>query len=126
MKRLNTTIITAALLLVGVFLLPGSTVLASPAEDMQKGVNCISDGNCVNSGSSQSFGSVVSKGINVFLFVIGALSVIMIVYGGFKYVTSGGESSALTSAKNTILYAIVGLVVALLAYVIVSFVTTKL
>lgn len=60
--------------------------------------------------------------VNILLFVIGAVSVIMIVIGGIRYVTSNGESSALTSAKNTILYAIVGLVVAIFSYAIVGFV----
>ena len=60
--------------------------------------------------------------INVLLFLIGAISVIMIIYGGIRYVTSGGDQGAVTSAKNTILYAVVGLVVAILAYAIVNFV----
>jgi hypothetical protein len=59
---------------------------------------------------------------NVLLFVVGAISVIMIVIGGLRYVLSGGDSSNVTTAKNTILYAIVGLVVAMLAYAIVNFV----
>jgi hypothetical protein len=59
---------------------------------------------------------------NVLLFIIGAVSVIMLIIGGIRYVVSGGDSSAVTGAKNTILYAIVGIVVALLAYALVNFV----
>ncbi len=59
---------------------------------------------------------------NVLLFIIGAVSVIMLIIGGFRYTVSQGDSSALTSAKNTILYSIIGIVVALLAYGIVNFV----
>lgn len=59
---------------------------------------------------------------NVMLFIIGAVSVIMIIIGGLRYILSGGDSGAVTSAKNTILYAIVGIIVALLAYAIVQFV----
>lgn len=62
---------------------------------------------------------------NVLLFIIGAISVIMLIIGGIRYVVSGGDSSAITSAKNTILYAIVGIVVALLAYALVNFVLTS-
>mgnify|MGYP001020629602 CR=1 FL=1 len=58
----------------------------------------------------------------VLLFIIGAVSVIMIIIGGLRYVISNGDSSQVTSAKNTILYAVVGLVIALLAYAIVNFV----
>ncbi|HRJ06793.1 MAG TPA: hypothetical protein PK096_01450 [Candidatus Saccharibacteria bacterium] len=59
---------------------------------------------------------------NVLLFVLGAISVIMIIIGGLRYVISGGNSTAVTAAKNTILYAIVGVIVALLAYAIINFV----
>jgi hypothetical protein len=59
---------------------------------------------------------------DVLLFIIGAVSVIMLVIGGIRYTVSAGDSSAVTGAKNTILYAIVGIVVALLAYAVVSFV----
>jgi hypothetical protein len=59
---------------------------------------------------------------NVLLFIIGAVSVIMLVIGGIRYTISAGDSSAVTGAKNTILYAIVGIVVALLAYAVVNFV----
>lgn len=60
---------------------------------------------------------------NVLLFIIGAVSVIMLIIGGFKYVTSQGDSSKVTEAKNTILYAIIGLIVAILAFAVISFVT---
>ncbi|MEP6710460.1 MAG: hypothetical protein ABJA64_01970 [Candidatus Saccharibacteria bacterium] len=59
---------------------------------------------------------------NVLLFIIGAISVIMLIIGGIRYTVSGGDSAAVTSAKNTILYAIVGIIVALLAYALVNFV----
>lgn len=59
---------------------------------------------------------------NVLLFLIGAVSVIMLIIGGIRYTVSGGDSTAVTSAKNTILYAVIGIIVALLAYAIVNFV----
>jgi hypothetical protein len=62
---------------------------------------------------------------NVLLFVIGAISVIMLIIGGIRYVVSGGDSSAVTSAKNTILYAVIGIIVAILAYAMVNFVITS-
>jgi multisubunit Na+/H+ antiporter MnhB subunit len=60
--------------------------------------------------------------VNVLLFILGAVAVIMIVIGGIKYTTSNGDASSVTSAKNTIMYAVVGLIVALMAYAIVNFV----
>lgn len=62
---------------------------------------------------------------NVLLFIIGAISVIMLIIGGIRYVVSGGDSSAVTGAKNTILYAVIGIVVAILAYAMVNFVITS-
>jgi len=70
--------------------------------------------------------SLFTKITNVALFLIGAISVLMLIYGGIRYTISGGDTAAVTSAKNTILYAIVGIVVALLAYAIVNFVLTSL
>ena len=77
-----------------------------------------------NDQTDQLFGSTgIFKTItNVLLFILGAISVIMIIIGGLRYVISGGNSTAVTAAKNTILYAIVGVVVALLAYAIINFV----
>ena len=68
-----------------------------------------------------NLGNVIETVTNVLLFIIGAVSVIMIIVGGIKYVLSNGDASQVTSAKNTILYAVIGLVVALLAYAIVKF-----
>ena len=66
---------------------------------------------------------IVSK---VLLFIIGAVSVIMLIIGGIRYTVSQGDSSQVTAAKNTILYSIVGLVVAILAYAAVDFVIKNL
>ncbi|MGB4762545.1 MAG: hypothetical protein WBP12_04290 [Candidatus Saccharimonas sp.] len=94
---------------------------------------CGSAKECITSGVDSAGGSgaptdvdnLIKTIVNVLLFILGAVSVIMIVVGGFKYVTSQGESSSLTSAKNTILYAVVGLVVAIAAYAIVNFVVEQ-
>jgi len=60
--------------------------------------------------------------VNVMLYVLGAISVIVIIFAGIFYVMSMGDATAITKAKNTLLYAVIGLVVALLAYAIVNFV----
>lgn len=59
---------------------------------------------------------------NVLLFLVGAIAVVMIIYGGIRYVLSGGDSNNVSAAKNTILYALVGVIVAILAYSVVNFV----
>lgn len=70
--------------------------------------------------------SIFKRVTNVLLFLVGAVSVIMLIIGGIRYVISGGDQAQVTSAKNTILYAIVGIIVAFLAYAAVNFVTQAL
>ena len=62
---------------------------------------------------------------NVLLYLVGAISVIMIIIGGIRYIISGGDSTNVSAAKNTILYAIVGIIVAVLGYAIVNFVISS-
>lgn len=81
-------------------------------------------GRCVRPGEV-SLQERIQQIVNVLLFIIGAVAVIMIVVGGIRYVVSNGDSSQITSAKNTILYAVIGLVVAILAYAIVNFVINQ-
>lgn len=72
-----------------------------------------------------SFGTIIKNIINILSIVVGAVAVIMIIIGGFRYVISGGDSNGITGAKNTIMYAIVGLVIVLFAQIIVRFVLTN-
>ena len=65
---------------------------------------------------------VFSRITNTVLLIVGLISVIMLVYGGLRYILSGGDSKKVTDAKNTILYAIIGLIISMLAYAIVHFV----
>lgn len=77
-------------------------------------------------GQSGDLSGFILKITNLLLFVLGAIAVIVIVIGGIKYTTSDGDSAKIKSAKDTILYAIVGVVVALLAYAIVNFVISSI
>jgi len=75
---------------------------------------------------SDSIGSYVAIITNTLLFILGAVSVIVIIYAGIRYATSGGDPGRVSAAKNTLLYAVIGLVVAILAYSIVNFVILKI
>lgn len=68
---------------------------------------------------------IIRTVINLFSLVVGVVSVIMIIVGGLKYITSGGDSGNVTGAKNTILYAIIGIVIVALSQFIIRFVLTK-
>ena len=123
-----------AALLLGLVALPGASVYAAgdadtdtntaecdPADASKVGVR--SGLKCTKTSDQKAnLGNVIEQVTNVLLFIIGAISVIMIIIGGIKYTISNGDSGAITSAKNTIFYAVIGLVVALLAYAIVKFV----
>jgi hypothetical protein len=80
---------------------------------------------CTPAGGTKTLPQIAAFIINIFSWIVGVVSVIMIIYGGFRYITSGGDSNSVTSAKNTILYAIIGLVIVALAQVIVNFVLDK-
>lgn len=67
------------------------------------------------------FGSITT----ILIFIIGAISIIMIIVGGLRYVLSAGDSKATSDAKNTILYAVIGVVVAISGYAIIKFVLGK-
>jgi hypothetical protein len=86
------------------------------------------DGTCegITGNAGQNINSLVATIINIFSWIVGVVCVIMIIYGGFLYVTAGGDTNKVGTAKTTILYAIIGLVIVALAQIIVKFVLNKL
>lgn len=114
--------IVAALLTIGL----GIALVATPISALGEGGASAGIGaargdntpsNLVNGDSS-----IIKRAINIMLFAVGVLSVVMLIFGGFRYVISGGKKESVTNAKNTILYAIVGLLVAVFAYAIINFI----
>ena len=85
-------------------------------------------GQCNTAGSdaTSKIDHIIHTIVNLLSAVVGIVAVIMIIVGGFRYITSGGNDTSVTSAKNTILYAIIGLVVVALAQVLVRFTLSKL
>ena len=69
-------------------------------------------------GDNGVFGRIT----NVILLIVGIVSVVMLIYGGLRYILSGGDSKKVTDAKNTIMYALIGLIISILAFAIVNFV----
>lgn len=76
-------------------------------------------------GQGTNFDTTLTTIINLFSIIVGVVAVIMIIAGGFRYVTSGGKEEGVKGAKNTILYALIGLVIVALAQLIVKFVLNK-
>ena len=75
--------------------------------------------------NNHDISSIISIIINIVFFIIGIISVGFIIFGGIKYTMSAGDASKVTAAKNTIMYAAIGLIVSLLAFAIVNFVTNR-
>lgn len=120
-------------LLLAAFIVAGFGMAIAPAQ-VASAADCGSMKQCVQQGvdgsnpggTKSDIGSLIKAIVSALLFIIGAVSVVMIVIGGIKYTISQGDSSAISSAKNTILYAVIGLIVALLGYAIVQFVIDRI
>ena len=119
------TILVSLMMMLGLVAAPlvPTTVSATPKEEICKGVNGTST--CPTSGNNDLAG-FITRIINIILFIAGSIAVLMIVIGGLRYVLSGGDAGATKGAKDTILYAVIGLVVATMAYAIVNFVVSNL
>lgn len=79
-----------------------------------------------NADAADQINNIIHTIVNLLSVIVGVVAVIMIIVGGFRYITSGGNDASVTSAKNTILYAIIGLVVVALSQLIVRFILGKL
>lgn len=129
LKRIRNVILSVSLL--GALFAPVVPVMVGAADigtNLCAGanLNAASDASCDNQDEAvSSVNGIMTTVINIFSLVVGVVSVIMIIIGGLKYITSGGDSGNVTGAKNTILYAIIGLVIVALAQIIVRFVLAK-
>jgi cytochrome bd-type quinol oxidase subunit 2 len=129
-KRIFTTIAFSSLLIT-----PMAMPVVAHAQDntitnnLCAGVNLQTEPNATcaagDDAAKTKIGGLLTTIINLFSLIVGFISVIMIIIGGLKYITSNGDSGNISSAKNTIIYALVGLAVVALAQFIVRFVLAK-
>jgi hypothetical protein len=122
--------VVVALALVAGFAAP----IAAPAvvfadaniqNNLCKGVNLGDGGGCATNADESSISQIAGRIVNLLSIVIGIVAVIMIIFAGFKYITSGGDSNNVSGAKNTLIYAIIGLIIVALAQFIVRFVLNE-
>ncbi len=125
-------IATTLMLTLGLLMPIASLVTATPTyAACNTAKSCAQEGVCsvdregCKTDPNTSVSSIITTVINLLSLLVGVAAVIMIIVGGFKYIVSSGDASNVTGAKNTILYAIVGLVIVALAQVIVRFVIAK-
>ena len=129
MKQIATALLLAGALLVPVAV-PAVVSAQGESPDIESGL-CggaeltFASGTCQEGQATDRLNGLIKTIINIVSIVVGVVAVIMIIFGGLKYITSGGESSNVSSAKNTIIYAIIGLVVVALAQFIVRFVLDR-
>lgn len=111
--------VASALMAFGMLALPlavTTPVQASAADQIKTGVEDVNDGN------DMTLQEGIKTIVNMMLFILGAIAVIMIIIGGIRYATSNGDQAGVKAGKDIVLYAVIGLIVAILAYAIVNFV----
>ncbi len=122
MRRIKYVILTLFLVSgIGLFALPTSVSAINPlAAPCANGA-----GSAVCGGSGDDLPGFAKKLANGLLYILGAVAVIVIILSGIFYATSGGNAASVKRAKDTLLYAVVGLLVALFSYAIVNYVLTQ-
>lgn len=126
MKKIN--LLVASVFAFGLFLAPAGVLagasikggLCQGATNLEFAAN--PSATCDANADEGKLNNLIAKIINIISIIVAIIAVIMIVVGGFKYIASGGDSGKVTGAKNTILYAIIGLIIVGLAQFIVKFV----
>jgi hypothetical protein len=131
-QKIKTYIVTGVMVLMGLAPALAVSGVASACSGIAGNVASGAGGaagstiTCNNSGQSSaaesSINSIAKEVVKIFSIVVGAASIFMIIYGGFRYITSGGASDKVGNAKNTLIYAIIGLIIVALAQLIVHFV----
>lgn len=116
--RKLSVLLTIMIIIAGVFV--PVTVFSAPVDDACKGLE-LTGGSC-GGGADSDVNGILSTVINIFSLIVGVVAVIMVILGGLRYITSGGDTSNTKAARDTIIYALVGLVIVALAQVIVRFV----
>ena len=124
---MKTKIISTILTIIGIFSLTVSTALPTFAESCSDICNCTGVSEEIKAASGCSGGAdklptVISNIIKAVIVVLGTVAVIVVVYGGFQYMTSAGDANKAKKARDTILYAAIGLVICVLSFMITDFV----
>ena len=123
--KIFTKILTAGMLMVGLL------GVFTPAVSAANGIDICSNGNensvyCQNKNTGETqVNGIIKTIVEVLLTAVGAISIIMIVIGGIMFALSSGDAQKAAKARNTVLYAVVGLAVSLFASAIVNFVFNR-
>jgi hypothetical protein len=130
MKSILTSVAVTVSLFAGVLgLAVPTSVMAQSNEvitgELCRGPNVLDPTACNVSTAQSALGRILSVIVQTLVFIVGGISMIMIVIGGLRYVTSAGDPNTTKGAKDTVLYAVIGIVVAVLAQGLVTFVLSR-
>lgn len=132
MSRIKRIIISAMAALG--LLIPAAVPAIASAQDVNQNLNCgaqlqfnTTNAECASDGedAGTQVDNIVTNIVNIVSLIVGIAAVMMIIIAGLRYITSGGDSGKIGGAKDTIIYAIIGLVVVALAQLIVRFVVDR-
>lgn len=122
MKQISKAKVLAAVMCLAVVFTAVSPVslpvYAGSKDEVQNGAKLVDGGG----SAKQDLPDIITTIINVMLFIAGALAVIMVIYGGIRYITAHGDEKQVKVAKDTIVYSVAGLIIAILAYALVTFI----
>jgi heme/copper-type cytochrome/quinol oxidase subunit 2 len=124
MKRMVITGLSIMMLILGLAVFMPELAQAAPKDEICQGVGAVSTGGC-DASQGTTIDSIVKLIVNIFSTIIAIVAVVMLMVGGFKITSSGGDSSKVASGKSTILYAVVGLIIVAMAQTIVWFVLQR-
>ena len=125
-RRFLNLFVILTLILAAWFVLPAGVAYAACPDEgtaehqVLQGVGQTGE-ECDDSGVND----LVSAAVRILSYVAGVAAIIMIIFSAFRYITSGGDSNKVGAAKNTLIYAIIGLIIVALAQIIVSFVINQ-
>ena len=109
----------------GASVLSTASLSGSASAQVSEGINTATTSE-MKGKSIDGKDGLIKTVVNVLLWAVGILSVIMIIFSGFRYITSAGDASKTKSAQSTLIYSVVGLIVAIMAYAIVNMVINRL
>lgn len=109
----------------GVSVLSTASLSGGASAQVSEGINTATTSE-MKGKSIDGKDGLIKTVVNVLLWAVGILSVIMIIFSGFRYITSAGDASKTKSAQSTLIYSVVGLIVAIMAYAIVNMVINRL
>ena len=109
----------------GTSVLSTASLSGSASAQVSEGINTATTSE-MKGKSIDGKDGLIKTVVNVLLWAVGILSVIMIIFSGFRYITSAGDASKTKSARSTLIYSVVGLIVAIMAWAIVNMVINRL